>query len=46
MDHFAEMPKKDALKLAFKHNQSDQWYYETTLYEKVLLLFLGPCLIL
>ena len=46
MDHFAEMPKKDPLKLAFQHNQSDQCHYETTSYEKVLLLFLGTCLIL
>ena len=43
---FAKMPQKDLLKLVFKHNWMDRFHHEMTSQEKVLLLFLGICLIL
>ena len=43
---FAKMPQKDLLKLVFEHNWMDRFHHEMTSQEKVLLLFLGICLIL
>lgn len=36
MDYLIEMPKKDVLKLAFKHNRMDRFHHEMTSQEKVL----------
>ena len=43
---YTKMPQKDLLKLVFKHNWMDRFHHEMTSQEKVLLLFLGICLIL
>ena len=39
MNYFAEMPKKDVLKLALKHNRMDRFHHWMTSQEKVFLPF-------